>query len=113
MRLVRIGVDAQAAAKWSTQPGLIVELALLRMAKLSRTVEIEDVLKALRGAGSLEDAGGGPDAAGGGSSRPKGGTGRTTGTTSGGGGPRASRKRPRLRSEPRARRRALVGLERR
>ncbi|MFH1502931.1 MAG: DNA polymerase III subunit gamma/tau [Candidatus Eisenbacteria bacterium] len=60
VRLVRIGVEAQAAAKWSTQPGLIVELALLRMAKLSRTVDLEDVLKAVRG-----DQGGGDPPAGG------------------------------------------------
>jgi DNA polymerase-3 subunit gamma/tau len=51
VRLIRIGVEAQAASKWSTQPGLIVELALMRMAMLSRTVGIDEVLKAVRGEG--------------------------------------------------------------
>ncbi len=59
VRMVRIGVEAQAAAKWSTQPGLIVELALLRMARLARSVAIEDVLKAVSGAGGLEGGSGG------------------------------------------------------
>ncbi|MBD3349456.1 MAG: DNA polymerase III subunit gamma/tau, partial [Candidatus Eisenbacteria bacterium] len=51
VRLIRIGVEAQAAAKWSTQPGLIVELAMLRMAKLQRSVAIDEILKAVGGAG--------------------------------------------------------------
>ncbi len=72
VRLVRIGIEAQAAAKWSTQPALIVELALLRMAKLARTVDIQDILKAVgEGGGSSgprgprSDAGGDTDDRGG------------------------------------------------
>jgi DNA polymerase-3 subunit gamma/tau len=49
IRLIRIGVEAQAAAKWSTQPGLLVELALVRMAKLTRTVELEEIVRAVGG----------------------------------------------------------------
>jgi DNA polymerase-3 subunit gamma/tau len=73
VRLVRMGVDAQATAKWSTQPGLIVELALLRMARLANAIEIEEVVRALGEAGR---AGGGGAAA---SGEPEGdGTGRAS-----------------------------------
>jgi DNA polymerase-3 subunit gamma/tau len=59
VRLIRIGVEAQAAVKWSTQPALIVELALVRMARLSNSVDIADVLKALEGGTGGGTAGGG------------------------------------------------------
>lgn len=59
LRLVRIGVDAQAAVRWTTQPGLIVEVALVRMAKLDRTVVLEDAVRAISGGGRA----GGPSGA--------------------------------------------------
>ncbi len=77
VRMVRIGVEAQASAKWSTRPGLIVELSLLRMARLARSVDIEEVVRAVSGGGgSGGGAGGGerqaPDSRrGGGSARKK------------------------------------------
>lgn len=49
VRLIRIGLQAQSSAKWSTQPGLLVQLALVRMAKLRRSVEIEEVVRILGG----------------------------------------------------------------
>ncbi|MFH1690065.1 MAG: DNA polymerase III subunit gamma/tau [Candidatus Eisenbacteria bacterium] len=52
VRLLRIGIEAQASVKWSTQPALIVEVALVRMARLTSSVAIEDVVRA------LEDGGG-------------------------------------------------------
>ena len=68
LRLMRIGVDAQSTAKWSTQPALILEVALVRMAKLDRTVDLETVLKALgAGSGNAESGGrsrGGPPSTG-------------------------------------------------
>ena len=60
VRLAKIGIDAQSTAKWSTQPGLIVELALLRMARLGRSVDIEEVIKALDSGGTGTGGGGGP-----------------------------------------------------
>jgi DNA polymerase-3 subunit gamma/tau len=48
VRLLRIGIEAQAAVKWSTQAGLMVELALVRMAKLTSTVELTALVKALQ-----------------------------------------------------------------
>ncbi len=74
VRIARIGIEAQATAKWSTQPGLIVELALLRMARLARSVAIEDVVRAIsapdapRGGGSTGSSDG---ASGGGAARKK------------------------------------------
>ena len=47
VRLLRIGIEAQASVKWSTQPALIVEVALVRMAKMTSSVAIVDVVKAL------------------------------------------------------------------
>jgi DNA polymerase-3 subunit gamma/tau len=81
VRLIRIGVEAQSGAKWSTQPGLLVELALVRMAKLKRTVELEDIVRAVGGSSpappSTGEAGGGGPAgargAGGGGGGPPGG----------------------------------------
>ena len=58
VRLLRIGIEAQASVKWSTQPALIVELALVRMAKLSSSVEIAQVVRALSDAGGGEGGGG-------------------------------------------------------
>jgi DNA polymerase-3 subunit gamma/tau len=58
VRLLRIAADAQAQVRWSTQASLMIELALARMARLSRTVEIEDVVRALRGGGDAGAAGG-------------------------------------------------------
>ena len=51
VRLLRIGIEAQASVKWSTQPALIVEVALVRMARLTSSVAIEDVVRALEGGG--------------------------------------------------------------
>jgi DNA polymerase-3 subunit gamma/tau len=62
VRLLRIAADAQAQVRWSTQASLMVELALARMARLSRTVEIEDVVRALRGGGCVPPAAVGPPA---------------------------------------------------
>jgi DNA polymerase-3 subunit gamma/tau len=67
VRLIRIGVEAQSSAKWSTQPGLLVELALVRMAKLRRTVDLEEIVRAV--GGSSPPAAGG---AGGSGGRPSG-----------------------------------------
>ncbi|MCD4690184.1 DNA polymerase III subunit gamma/tau, partial [bacterium] len=52
VRMSRIALDAQAAVRWSSQAALLVELAVVRMAKLERTVTIEDVLRALSAEGS-------------------------------------------------------------
>jgi DNA polymerase-3 subunit gamma/tau len=66
VRLIRIGIEAQASVKWSTQPALIVELALVRMARLTRSVDIADVVRALEdGARSLPEGSAGGGAAGG------------------------------------------------
>jgi len=54
VRLMKIGVDAQSTARWSTQPALVAELAVARMASLSGTVELERLIDALR-----SEAGGG------------------------------------------------------
>ncbi len=88
VRLVRIGVDAQASAKWSTQPTLIAELALLRMAKLESAVALEEVVRALReqGSGSATRAGG--DTGGGSREGARGGT-RAGSAAEGGGEPAA------------------------
>jgi DNA polymerase-3 subunit gamma/tau len=67
VRLLRIGIDAQASVKWSTQPGLIVEVALVRMARLPGSIEIAQVIRALseetggtgRGGGGTHGAGDG------------------------------------------------------
>lgn len=64
VRLVRIGADAQAQARWSTQPSLMVELALARMTRLPRTVEIEEVVRALASAAPTPSRGGAPPADG-------------------------------------------------
>ncbi|MBN2565955.1 MAG: DNA polymerase III subunit gamma/tau [Candidatus Eisenbacteria bacterium] len=58
VRLSRIGIEAQAAVKWSTQPGLIVELVLVRMARLPASIDIADVIKALS-SGSSQTRGSG------------------------------------------------------
>jgi len=58
VRLLRIGIEAQASVKWSTQPALIVELALVRMARLASSVAIADVVRALTKDGSRESSGG-------------------------------------------------------
>ncbi len=58
VRLLRIGIEAQASVKWSTQPALIVELALVRMARLTSSVDIADVLKAFADGGSPAPSGG-------------------------------------------------------
>lgn len=59
VRLITIGVDAQSGAKWSTQSGLLVELALVRMAKLKRTVDLEEIVRAVGGSSAPADSGGG------------------------------------------------------
>ena len=58
VRLLRIGIEAQASVKWSTQPALIVELALVRMARLTSSVDIADVLRAFAKGGSPAPSGG-------------------------------------------------------
>ncbi len=47
VRMARIALDAQAAVRWSTQAALLVELAVVRMARLDRTVTIDEVLRTL------------------------------------------------------------------
>jgi len=51
VRMARIALDAQAAVRWSTQAALLVELAVVRMARLDRSVAIDEVLKTLVGGG--------------------------------------------------------------
>jgi len=87
VRLLRIGIEAQASVKWSTQPALIIELALVRMARLTSSVDIADVVRALTEGGRRESSGGAAGSAGG--AAPGGGGGRprkSAGQTSGGGG---------------------------
>ncbi len=83
IRLLRIGIEAQASVKWSTQPVLIVELALVRMARLTSSVDIADVVRALTEGASRESSGGvaGPTGGGGGKNPPA-----SAGQTSGGSG---------------------------
>ncbi len=45
IRLVRIATEAQSAARWSTQPGVLVEMTLVRMARLPRTVSIDEIVR--------------------------------------------------------------------
>ena len=66
VRLLRIGIEAQASVKWSTQPALIVEVALVRMARLTSSVDIADVVRALTEGGSRESSSGAAGGAGGG-----------------------------------------------
>lgn len=56
VRLIRIGMDALGSVRWSTQPGLVVELAIIRMARLAETVAIEDIVKALARSGTGRDS---------------------------------------------------------
>ncbi|MBC8451046.1 DNA polymerase III subunit gamma/tau [bacterium] len=58
VRLLGIGIESQSAVKWSTQPRLLVELGVVRMARLDRTVSIDEVVRSLAGGGG-EGAGGG------------------------------------------------------
>jgi DNA polymerase-3 subunit gamma/tau len=73
VRLLRIGIEAQASVKWSTQPALIVELALVRMARLTSSVDIADVLRAFAKGGSPAPSGGGTGSTGGEAGRTRGG----------------------------------------
>ena len=73
VRLLRLGIEAQASVKWSTQPALIVELALVRMARLTSSVDIADVLKAFAGGGSPAPSGGATGSTGGEAARTGGG----------------------------------------
>ncbi len=73
VRLLRIGIEAQASVKWSTQPALIVELALVRMARLTSSVDIADVLKAFADGGSPARSGGTTGSTGGEAGRTGGG----------------------------------------
>jgi len=50
VRLLKIAIDAQVQARWSTQPGFLLELALARMARMPRTLELSEVVRALEGA---------------------------------------------------------------
>jgi DNA polymerase III subunit gamma/tau len=90
VRLLRIGVEAQGAVKWSTQPVLIVELALVRMARLPDSVEIADVIRALNEGGQGTPGGGGR----GGGAAPHGGRGRAQGRPSGRDGGTATEAAP-------------------
>ena len=73
VRLLRLGIEAQASVKWSTQPALIVELALVRMARLTSSVDIADVLKAFADGGSRAPSGGATGSTGGEAGRTVGG----------------------------------------
>jgi len=66
VRMTRIALDAQAAVRWSTQAALLVELAVVRMARLDRSVAIDDVLKTLARGGAPRGSGGGAGGSGGG-----------------------------------------------
>ena len=66
VRLLRIGIEAQASVKWSTQPALIVELSLVRMAKLTTSVDIAEVVRAFAAGGGPGSSGGGRGSTGGG-----------------------------------------------
>ncbi len=79
IRLLRIGIEAQASVKWSTQPALIVELALVRMARLTSSVDIADVVRALSQGVRPGSSGGGPGPSGAG-------PGSTSGEVQGSGG---------------------------
>jgi DNA polymerase-3 subunit gamma/tau len=95
VRLTRIGVDAQAAAKWTTQPGLIVELALIRMAKLARAIDLEDVVRAIEtGPQAAPGAGGGAGASGKGAGGGRGAARKSSSAQTGGSaeGPRGGRE---------------------
>jgi DNA polymerase-3 subunit gamma/tau len=74
VRLVRIGADAQAQARWSTQPSLMVELALARMTRLARTVDLEEIVRALAAAPGSPSPGGGAASAAPSHQEPRGGT---------------------------------------
>ncbi len=58
VRLLRIGIESQSAVKWSSQSALLVELAVVRMARLDRTVSIDDVVRSIAG-GRAGSGGGG------------------------------------------------------
>ncbi len=59
VRLLGIGIESQSAVKWSTQPRLLVELGVIRMARLDRTVSIDDVVRSIAGSGGEGKGGGG------------------------------------------------------
>jgi DNA polymerase-3 subunit gamma/tau len=69
IRLVRIGTDVQNTVRWSTQPGVLIEMALVRMARLPRTASIEEIVKAFE-SGSAGGPGPTQRTGGGGASRP-------------------------------------------
>ncbi len=58
VRMARIALDAQAAVRWSTQAALLVELAVVRMARLDRSVEIDEVLRTLADGAPGQGSGG-------------------------------------------------------
>ncbi len=82
VRMARIALDAQAAVRWSTQAALLVELAVVRMARLDRSVAIDDVLRTLSDGSPRRSPGGATGSAPGGSGR----TGAPEGSTERGGG---------------------------
>jgi DNA polymerase-3 subunit gamma/tau len=59
VRLLGIGIESQSAVKWSSQAGLLVELAVVRMARLDRTVSIDEVVRSIAGTGGGRTGGGG------------------------------------------------------
>ena len=84
VRLLRIGIEAQASVKWSTQPALIVELALVRMARLTSSVDIADVLRAFAKGGSPSPSGGAAGPTGGEARRTAGGNRKKSAKPAGG-----------------------------
>ena len=59
VRLLGIGIESQSAVKWSTQPRLLIELGVIRMARLDRTVSIDEVVRSIAGGGGGGTGGGG------------------------------------------------------
>ncbi len=59
VRLLKIGIESQSAVKWSSQSALLVELAVIRMARLDRTVSIDEVVRSIAGGGGVGSGGGG------------------------------------------------------
>ncbi|MBD3367424.1 MAG: DNA polymerase III subunit gamma/tau [Candidatus Eisenbacteria bacterium] len=52
IRLVHIATEAASNVRWSTQPGVLVEMALVRMARLPRTVAIDEIVRSFSGGAS-------------------------------------------------------------
>ncbi|MBM3306919.1 MAG: DNA polymerase III subunit gamma/tau [Candidatus Eisenbacteria bacterium] len=98
VRLLRIAAETQAQARWTTQPSLMVELALARMARLPRTVEIEEIVRALAAASGGSGHAGGATPPGGTPASGDAGAG-SAGPSQGRGGTAAAAGRPAARGE--------------